>query len=473
MREEDVLAREASEVTARDYPDTLHIGDLELALTYHFEPNHPRDGVTLRVPAPLLPMLPPERLEWLVPGMIEAKCIALVRNLPKALRKNFVPVPDFIKAALQRMTFAEGSLPQALGRELLRMTGARVSDEAWAEAEQGVEGHLRMNLEIVDGQGKFLGEGRDLAELTARFAEASQAALAVPQSAKGQQPVEAKVFAPVAEKTQQKIAGLSMTVYPALVEEGGTVKEGRFSTPAEAEFQHRRALQRLLMQQLAEPAKFLRGKLPGQTELGLLYRELGRVDALVEDILLASLDSCILEGEDPLPRDGAGLAALAERKRGNWTEHAERVARLTLEILKLWHSLQKRFKGKIDLAQAVALNDIKQQINNLVYPGFVRETPMQWLKELPRYLKAVEQRFEKLGAQVQKDRVWSGELAGLWGQYQTRAAKHAQEGKRDPQLELYRWWLEEYRVSLFAQQLGTKVPISDKRLNKQWTQVEP
>ncbi len=155
-----------------------------------------------------------------------------------------------------------------------------------------------------------------------------------------------------------------------------------------------------------------------------------------------------------------------------WTEHAERVAKLTLEILKLWHGLQKRFKGKIDLAQAVALNDIKQQLSHLVYPGFVRETPMQWLKELPRYLKAIEQRFEKLGAQVQRDRVWSGELSGLWTQYQTRANKHAQEGKRDPQLELYRWWLEEYRVSLFAQQLGTKVPISDKRLNKQWSQVE-
>jgi ATP-dependent helicase HrpA len=203
-----------------------------------------------------------------------------------------------------------------------------------------------------------------------------------------------------------------------------------------------------------------------------MYRDMGRIDSLVEDILLASLDSCILEGEDPLPRDGAGLAALAERKRGSWAEHAERVARLTLEILKLWHGLQKRFKGKIDLAQAVALNDIKLQLSHLVYPGFVRETPMPWLKELPRYLKAVEQRFEKLGAQVQKDRVWSGELAGLWTQYQTRAAKHAQEGKRDPQLELYRWWLEEYRVSLFAQQLGTKAPISDKRLSKQWTQVE-
>lgn len=472
MREEDVLAREASEVTAAQYPDHLQVGELRLSLSYHFEPNHPRDGVTVRVPAPLLPNLPGERLEWLVPGLLEAKCIALVRNLPKALRKNFVPVPDFVKASLSRMTFAQGALPQALGQELLRMTGARVPDEAWAEAGAAVEGHLRMNIEVVDGQGKFLGEGRDLAELTARFAAASQAALALPRDEKTERPVQAKAFAEVAQTTQQKIAGLSMTVYPALVEENGSVREGRFSTQAEAEFQHRRALQRLLLQQLAEPAKFLRGKLPGLTELGLLYRELGRVEALVEDILLASLDSCVLEGEEPLPRDGAGLASLAERKRGNWAEHAERLARLTLEVLKLWHGLQKRFKGKIDLSQAVALNDIKQQLANLVYPGFVRETPGVWLKELPRYLKAVELRLEKLGSQVQKDRVWSAELSNCWAQYKARAEKHAQEGKRDEQLTLYRWLLEEYRVSLFGQQLGTKVPVSDKRLSKQWSLVE-
>ncbi|MDY0915151.1 ATP-dependent RNA helicase HrpA [Pseudomonas viridiflava] len=472
MREEDVLAREASEVTAAQYPDTLRLGELSLSLTYHFEPNHPRDGVTLRVPAPLLLSLPAGRLEWLVPGLLETKCIALVRSLPKAVRKNFVPVPDFIKAALQRITFGEGSLTEALGRELLRMTGARVTDEAWAEATQQLESHLKMNLEIVDGDGKFLGEGRDLDALTARFAEASQAALAVPQTAKSQQPVEARVFAPVAQKTQQNIAGLSMTVYPALVEEGGTVKEGRFSTQAEAEYQHRRALQRLLLQQLAEPAKFLRSKLPGQTELALLYRELGRIDALIEDILLASLDSCVLDGEAELPRDGAGLLSLAERKRADWTEHAERLAKLTLEILKLWHGLQKRFKGKIDLAQAVALNDIKAQLGKLVYPGFVRETPAQWLKEMPRYLKAIEMRLEKLPGQVQKDRVWSIELAGLWAQYQARADKHHQEGKRDPELAVYRWWMEEYRVSLFAQQLGTKMPVSDKRLSKQWAMVE-
>ncbi|MBU0920466.1 ATP-dependent RNA helicase HrpA [Stutzerimonas kunmingensis] len=473
MREEDVLAREASEVTAAQYPDHLSIGELQLPLEYHFEPNHPRDGVTLRVPAPLLPQLRSERLDWLVPGLLETKAVALVRNLPKALRKNFVPVPDFVGAALAKISFGEGSLPEALGRELLRMTGARVSDEAWAEAAAGLENHLKMNIEVVDARGKFLGEGRDLAELTARFAEASQAALAPPQQKAEQKPVEAKGFAQVAEKAQAKMAGLSMTVYPALVEEAGVVKEGRFPTQAEAEWQHRRALQRLLLQQLAEPAKYLRNKLPGLTELGLLYRDMGKVDALVEDILLASLDSCILDGEAQLPRDGAALASLAERKRGDWTAHAERLARLTLEILKHWHGLQKRFKGKIDLAQAVALNDIKAQLGNLVYPGFVRETPAEWLKEYPRYLKAIEQRFEKIGAQLQRDRVWSGELAGYWEQYQARLKKHLQEGKRDAELALYRWMLEEYRVSLWAQQLGTRMAVSDKRLNKQWSQVEP
>ncbi len=120
----------------------------------------------------------------------------------------------------------------------------------------------------------------------------------------------------------------------------------------------------------------------------------------------------------------------------------------------------------------MALNDIKQQLGNLVYAGFVRETPGDWLKEVPRYLKAIEQRLDKVGAQVQRDRVWTGELSGYWEQYQARTAKHLQEGKRDPQLVLYRWMLEEYRVSLFAQQLGTKMAVSDKRLNKQWMLVE-
>ena len=136
MNPEAPLARDAKEVTAAQYPDILPLGELQLPLTYHFEPNHPRDGVTLRVPAPLLPQLPADRLEWLVPGLIEAKAIALVRGLPKAIRKNFVPVPDFVGAALSKIAFGQGSLPESLGRELTRMTGARVPEEAWSRRQR-------------------------------------------------------------------------------------------------------------------------------------------------------------------------------------------------------------------------------------------------------------------------------------------------------------------------------------------------
>lgn len=469
MTEQDVLAREATEVTGGQYPDSLQLGQLQLPLSYEFQPGTQSDGVTLRVPAPLLPQLPAERLQWLVPGLLYDKCVALLRGLPKSLRKNFVPVPDFAQAALGRLTFGEGSLYQSLGRELQRMTGVRIADEAWSEAEQGLEAHLRMLIQVIDGAGRVLGQGRDLSDLTARFAEESQAALAIPTQ-QTQQPavLDAGHFAQVPGQVQQSIAGLSMTVYPALQEEGGVVRESRFPTRSEADYQHRRALQRLLLQQLAEQAKYLRGKLPGSIEMGLLYRELGKVDSLVEDILLASVDNAILAGQERLPRSAQALTALAEAKRGDWTEQAERLARLVLGILKQWHELQKRFKGKIDLTRAVALNDIKGQLAQLVYPGFVRDTPMEWLQEYPRYLKATDARLEKLPGQLQKDRVWSSELADYWQRYQARLNKHLKEGKRDPELESFRWMLEEYRVSLWAQQLGTTVPVSAKRLDKQW-----
>ena len=472
MTEADALARDANEVTVNQFPDVLQLNDLMLSLSYVFEPGHLRDGVTVSVPAPLLPQLSKERLNWLVPGLLEQRAIALIRNLPKAIRKNFVPVPDFVKAAIAVITFAEGSLYQALGQQLLRMTGVRIGDEAWIEAEELVDDHLRMNIEVLNIHGKKIGEGRNLAELVAKFSDESQAALIITKADKTNKPIAADSFDVLPITVQHKIVGLTMTVYPALTEVQGVVKEERFATQAEADYQHRRALQRLLLQQLSEQAKFLRNKLPLQTELGLYFKDIGRLDALLEDILLASLDQTMLAETKVLPRGASALVSLAESKRADWFDNADKLVKLVLCILKLHHQLQKRLKGKIDLTQAVALADIKQQLANLVYLHFVRDTPLEWLSQYPRYLKAIEQRLERLAGQLQKDRVHSAELTEYWQQYQTVFMKHLKEGKRDEALQMYRWMLEEYRVSLFAQQLGTKIPISDKRLSKQWQLVE-
>ena len=333
------------------------------------------------MPAPLLPQLRRERLDWLVPGLIEAKAVALVRGLPKAIRKNFVPVPDFVGAALAKITFGEGALSEALGRELTRMTGARVPDEAWAEAAAGLENHLKMNIEVVDARGKFLGEGRD--RLNSRHASPR------PARRPGAAPAEGRAeagrgqgFCPCRRKGSGKDGRLVDDGLSGAGGRGWVVRKGA-SRPRPRPSGSTVAPCSACCCSSWRSRPNLRNRLPGLTELGLLYRDMGKVDALVEDILLASTDSCILDGEAALPRDGAALASLAERKRGDWTAHAERLARLTLEILKHWHGLQKRFKGKIDLARAVALNDIKAQLAHLVYPGFVRETPAEWLKEYP------------------------------------------------------------------------------------------
>ena len=471
MTEEDVLAREATEVTENQYPDTLQWQDIQLPLSYHFEPGHERDGVTVTIPAPLLAQVPEALLQWLVPGLLTTRCIAMVRNLPKSVRKNFVPVPDFIAAALEGMPFAQGSLVENLSQQLLRMTGVRVSDELWQQATEQLDDHLRMNIKVVDAAGKRLGEGRDLDELRRRFSGASQQALAELKQTKTEpKQVKSDAFK-VAEQSTHKVAGMEMTVYPALVDTDGEVQEGRFSTPQQADQEHRRALQRLLLQQLVEPAKYLRSRLPGLTEMALLYRDLGRIEALTEDILLASIDRCMLQELKVLPRDAEAVAKIAEAKRGELVPVAEHLAKTVLLILQRWHEIKKRLKGRVDLSMVVALNDIKAQLAGLLYAGFVRATPAQWLQEYPRYLKAVEQRLEKLPSQVQQDRVWTIELTGYMEKLKKRQEKHAQEGKFDQELVLYRWMLEEYRVSLFAQQLGTKVPVSDKRLSRQWSQV--
>jgi len=472
MREDDLLQANASAVSAAQYPDVLPLGHLKLPLAYHFEPGHVRDGVTLRIPAPLLQQLPAERLDWLVPGLLENKCLGLLRALPKALRKNFVPAPDFVRAALESISFGEGRLTQALGRELQRMTGVAVPPEAWQAAQATLEAHLAFRIEVTDAEGKLLSEGRNWSELLERFGGQAQQSLQLPQSAQAQgKPLQAKDFA-LQESRQQQVAGLGLTVFPALSEQGGQVSEAVFASSDEARWQHRRALQRLLLQHLSAQAGDLRRLLLRRSDLGLLWREYGRLEALAEDMLLAAVDNCILAGQDPLPREGGELLNLAEARRSGWAAEVEQLAGLVLQILQKAQTLRPMLSGKkIALAHALPLADIKQQLTQLIYPGFVRETPSEWLKELPRYLQAIEKRLQKLPAQLPRERLWTAELSALRSQYEERAAKQKASHQYDERLTHYRWLLEEYRVSLFAQELGTKQPVSAKRLAKFWQDI--
>ena len=172
-----------------------------------------------------------------------------------------------------------------------------------------------------------------------------------------------------------------------------------------------------------------------------------------------------------MPRDAETLAALIEAGRGDWVPVCEQLASQVLAILKQWHGLRKRFKGKVELAHALAMNDVREQLSELVFPGFARQVPGEWLSQYPRYLSAIEQRLDKLPGQVPRDRAWTDELQGYWQQYKALSERFQREGRWDPRLEEWRWMLEEYRVSLFAQQLGTRMPVSGKRLAKLWREI--
>ena len=471
MTRDDLLQREADEVSAQQYPDTLRWERVALPLSYHFEPRHPADGVTLSVPLALLRQLPEQRLEWLVPGLLYDKCVALVRGLPKALRKNFVPVPDFVRAALERMPFAQGRLTQALGRELTRMTGVRLDDAAWDDIE--LDEHLLMRIRVLDAEGRELASGRDYGALCSQLMGelSEQRSAAVPAVMDSQRPSVEAGQAPLALKISQRQAGIDVDFWPAWVEQGDRVVEQLFDNPLQAEQAHRLGVQRLLLQAMPEQARFLRQKLPAVKEAALYYRELGNQQQLTEDILLAAIDRvCLPEGSE-LPRTPEQLQALAQQGRAELVPAAEQLAAQVLAILKSWHGLQKRFKGRIDLAHAIAMNDVRSQLDQLIFKGFVRQVPQQWLAQYPRYLAAITQRLDKLPGQVQRDRVWTDELQRFWQQYQSLQQRYQVEGRADERLHQWRWMLEEYRVSLFAQQLGTRMPVSDKRLNKLWQEI--
>ncbi|WP_150303758.1 ATP-dependent RNA helicase HrpA [Pseudomonas saliphila] len=469
MTREELLQRDANEVSVEQYPDTWRWERVALPLTYHFEPGHPEDGVTLRVPAALLRQLPEHRLDWLVPGLIYDKCLALVRGLPKPLRKNFVPVPDFVRAALERMPFGQGKLTEVLGRELSRMTGARLPEDVWDDIQ--VEDHLLMRLEVVDADGTPIATGRDFNALCRQLSGQTVAATAHSQTAP--QPTSAGTPGEYAlpQTVNRKQAGIAVTFWPAWVEEGDEVVEQLFDIEGQAEQAHRRGVQRLLLQRLPEQVKFLRQKVPALKEAAIYFRELGSQQQLTDDVLLAAIDRVFLPAEHPLPRDAQTLQRALEQGRGDFVPAAEKLAAQVLDILKIWHRIQKRLKGKIDLSWALALNDIREQLGGLIFKGFVREVPAEWLDQYPRYLSALEQRLDKLSGQVQRDRVWTDEIQQLVQQHRARAEKYRQEGRWDDRLVTWRWLLEEYRVSLFAQQLGTRVPVSVKRLNKLWQEI--
>ncbi|BBB26835.1 ATP-dependent RNA helicase HrpA [Amphritea japonica] len=470
MQEEDLLQRSAEHVTGSNYPEQLVLNGAKLKLGYHFEPGAKDDGVTLQAPLVLLNQISEERLEWLVPGMLKEKCVALLKGLPKALRKNFVPIPDYVDGFIETAIFAEGSLNEALALHLKRKTGVRISrDDLDAVV---LDDHYRVNIRLRGEKGNTVSEGRDLQKLQHGFgSQARQALTKAPSETWGRKNITLWDFGDLPQAiTLKQAGGLELEVYPGLQDCGQSVELKVFEDQAMAVRQNRQGLARLFMLQLSEQLRFVKNKLPAFPQTAIFLGKVQNKNQLQNECLFSAVQATFLHDVDI--RSQQSFADQLKQYKADYCNKAEEWALLLGEIAKRYHSIQKQLSGSVNLQAVTILADIRQQLESLVYKGFLLEVPGEQLQEYPRYLKGIEARLEKYQRELPRQRMLSEQLQQLYKQYQGRAELDKKHNQYNVALEEYRWMLEEYRVSLFAQQLGTRVTISEKRLKQQWRQID-
>ena len=453
---------DAEQVSKLDFPNFWHQGNLKLKLMYQFEPGTDADGVTVHIPLPLLNQVEMTGFDWQIPGLREELVIALIKSLPKSYRRNFVPAPNYAQAFLSRAVPLEKPLLDTLIYELRRMTGVTVEAEHW-NWEQ-IPSHLKMTFRVVDENGKKIAESMNLDELKFNLKDRVQESIsAVADDGIEQSGLHIWSFADLPQCYEQKQRGFSVKAFPAIVDEKDAVGIKLFETEFEQAVAMQQGLRRLLLLNVPSPIKYLHEKLPNKAKLGLYFTPFGRVLDLIDDCIACAVDKLIADFGG-FVWDEAGFEKLRDFVRENLNEVTVDIAQKVEQILSLNHALNQRLKGKMDFTMAFAFSDIKAQLSGLIYPGFVQKSGYDRLPDLQRYLQAIDKRIDKLAQDVNRDRAAMLRVEQVQQAYQQLLAKLPKSKPISDEVAEIRYMIEELRVSLFAQQLGTKYQISDKRI---------
>lgn len=519
LTREELMRHEAAGITTAAFPKTLRLGGVDCAASYLHEPGDPKDGVTVTVPIYALNQVSEERCEWLVPGMLKDKVVALIKSLHQRPRSRLMPLAEFaegfIAAVNERHGFGSDSLVDMLLKAVRDKTQLDVKRNDF-KLEQ-VPPHLFMNFRVVDEHGRQLGMGRNLAALKAELggmarsafqalaglklasevAPASSAnpeARATPAAGRGR-PADAKgagtqdgkgKVAGVAQEAAAEQASASYTDwtfgelpelmeirkghqtlvgFPALIDKSTHVQIEVFDEPEVAAIRHRAGLRRLVALQIRDALKYLEKNIPDLQKMSVLYMPLGTAEELREQIIDLAIDRAFLG--DPLPTDPASFKKRIDEGRGRLTLIANEVARVAQQVL-VEHAAAVR-KLKDSRATKEVQDDIHAQLGRLVPKRFVTATPWSQISHLPRYLKAITMRLDKWRTEPERDVARLAELRPIEQRFLRTLAER--KGVADARLDEFRWLLEELRVSLFAQELRTPQPVSVKRLEKVWSQL--
>jgi ATP-dependent helicase HrpA len=495
LSQDELMRHEAAGVTSEAFPKVIRLGGVDCAANYLHQPGDARDGLTVTVPIFALNQVSEERAEWLVPGMLAQKVTALLKSLHQKPRARLTPLPDFVAEFIELNPFGQGGLVDVLLKAVKERTQLAVQRNDF-KLEQ-LAPHLFMNFRIVEEHGRQLGQGRQLAALKAelggqaRSAFQALAALKLP-AAETPRPAPAPVagkgvraevikrpepardtsqsyidwtFGELPELLEVRKGGQTLIGFPALIDKGASVEIEVFDEPEVAAGRHRAGLRRLIALQLKEPLRFLEKNIPDLQRMSVLFMGLGTAEELRDQIIGVALDRAFLA--DPLPTDAMSFRRRIEEGRSRLNLIAQEVARAVHAVLQELANATRKLKDSRP-AKDVS-DDITAQLQRLVPKRFALDTPWAQLQHLPRYLKAVTARLDKLRADAARDAKLMSEVRPLEQRYARRLAEL--KGVKDARLDDFRWQLEELRVSLFAQELRTPQPVSVKRLDKVWSQL--
>jgi ATP-dependent helicase HrpA len=467
LTKEDLTREQENFVNEWDFPDSKKVGNLTFTLQYRFEPGHDEDGVTVLIPVHQLNQVSQTPFDWLVPGLLEEKCVALVKALPKQIRKNFVPVPETVKRCLEIEPDFKGALQEWLGNRLRKLTGEAIPLNAWEM--DTVAQHLKMNFRVIDDQDRMLDYGRDLKKLQAKYAV--EAGDSFDQIASDELQYTGFIqwgFDDLQETYEFIQKGQRFVGFPAIIDEGDAVGVRIFDTQHKAAHQHQAGLMRLFQLQLRKECTYTLKNMPQSAAVELAYHRLPKHPLIQndsdvsykQDLLALILHSVFVEGRTI--RTQQEFEQSLRDNKPVFMGIANDAGKLAMSIMQLYEAIKiqlQAFNATDPLAK-----DINGQLALLVYAGFIHNTPYLQLKALPRYLKAIQYRLDKRINDPQKVQEINRYALRYWKDVEKRIKKE----RLIPEQEAFRWALEELRVSLFAQQLKTAYPVSVKRMDKLW-----
>ena len=472
LNKDELMRHEAAGISTEQFPKRLDYDGLSLALSYHFEPGSPKDGVTLELPVYALNQIDPIVGQWLVPGMLKEKVELLLRSLPQRLRRHCVPIPDyaerFVEAVTEDVKRQESPLLNVLIEDIWEQKRIRINTTDFKE--ENIPPHLSMIFKVVDEHGRMLSASRNLALLKAEHAPVAQESFRQLLD-KDRQTKETLAdnlhitnwsFGELPELLEIKRGRQSVVGFPALVDQGVDCRIDVFDELHEATAAHRKGLIRLFKIALKEQIRYLSRNLKELPQLGMLYMALGTQDELKEEIIdCALIQSCLAQ---PWPTKEQDFNERVKDAKARFGLLLQEVIRLLQQIMNEWALALK--KHNTIKAHKASYDDIWQQLNGLIYKGFLSRVEYATLQHYPRYLRAVQLRIDKLKNDPRRDQQLMQEVQSLQTKYQRRLSQL--KGVHDQQMDEFATLLQELRVALFAQELRTPMPVSVKRLERAW-----